>query len=242
MHMCCLAILEHKSAHTPSATSWPARPPETVPRARLAVQKAAQMLPVCKIPSIDTIHAQKCISLPSIIEEEAVRVISMLCVCGGKEASNQARAFFPRRTSRVHTTFGDHSSCQYVCLSPHFYSGDCPNAVQTWSKPGLNLVQTIGRSLFIRPIGQCPSTTGTSVLRHAVHTIPERLLIPSPDQRSVSVHYKGAIASAREWRPLEHLRGLEGPVCAADHNIRMPCIYVPAKCLTPHGLLWCTIA
>jgi len=104
-----------------------------------------------------------------------------------------------------------------VCLSPLLFgrlSKRGPNLVQ----PGLNLVQTMGRSLFIRPVGQCPSTTGTSILRLAVHTIPERFLIPGPDQRSASVHYKGAIAGA-SGGPLEHLRGLEGPVRAADHNI-----------------------
>jgi len=124
--------------------------------------------------------------------------------------------FFPERLRGSRP-----SSCQYVCR-PTFISGHCPNLVQTWSKSGLNLVQTMGRSLFIRPIGQCPSTTGTNVLRLAVRTISERFMIPSPDQRSVSVHYKGGIASARsarERRRLEHLRGREGPVCAANHNI-----------------------
>jgi len=134
----------------------------------------------------------------------------------GEHERNYLYSFFPREASRVQAIFFS------VYLSPHFYSGHCPKLAQTWSKPGLNLVQTMGPSLFIRPIGQCPCTTGTNVLRLAVRTISERFMIPSPDQRSVSVHYKGGIASARsarERRRLEHLRGREGPVCAANHNI-----------------------
>ena len=53
-------------------------------------------------------------------------------------------------------------------MSPHFYSGHCPNLVQTWLKPGpnlvLNLVQTMGRSLFIWPLVNVQALQGRTSL------------------------------------------------------------------------------